>query len=506
MPLSGTLPPVLSADAAEPRGEDISSDLAHPASGSGMARRAAFNSARLGGALLVSWVLALAGRLLIPNQLGRDRFGELTFVESVSAIVMSVVGFGVGSYIQREVTIRREHAAEFAHPLIRFRLMVGGVLSLSVGAVFWITSGSAIAGLALCFAVAQLAVLIGATTMTFLDAIQQAGAVSAASITTKLIWIALLVTGLLVKPALIVVPIALLVSEVFRTVWLQRTFLRYFTPDRDAPMSAAVDVVKKSTPYYVNTLNVVFMSYSVPIIVKSVAGVSANGLFSAAIVAQAIPLLFAPVLLSVFTPVLSKVRTISSELMWERVQVLIDHLAVPLVAIGVAGFGLSSVVVGLLFDDREFSGAASPFALLALAIPATYLTVILGLSFVADGKAWHNTRINIATMLLVVVGVIVAVGAGGGSPARQATVAAAVLAGGEWLTMALQLAGRPPGRLSRGTTIRLGLLGLATLAGALGHWTDLGPGLTVACVATAVIVGASEAARLLRFVRVLLGA
>ncbi len=105
----------------------------HPGEGltisSGLGRTALLNSARLSVALMLSWILSLAGRFLLPNVLGTEQFGQLAFIESVAVLSLSLMAFGAGDYIRKEVTTHPEHAQKFARPLRQVQLFVGIVLS-----------------------------------------------------------------------------------------------------------------------------------------------------------------------------------------------------------------------------------------------------------------------------------------------------------------------------------------------------------------------------------------
>ena len=60
----------------------------------------------------MSWIIALVGRFLIPRVLGAELFGELAFIDSVATLTLSVMAFGVGDYIQKELAHRPGHAAD----------------------------------------------------------------------------------------------------------------------------------------------------------------------------------------------------------------------------------------------------------------------------------------------------------------------------------------------------------------------------------------------------------
>ena len=198
-------------------------------------------------------------------------------------------------------------------------------------------------------------------------------------------------------------------------------------------------------------------------------------------------------------------RQQSSDALWRAVGQTIDILAVASVSIGLVLFALSEELIPRLFGV-EFEPAAPAFAILALSVPATYFTMIIGSAFVADERGWQNTRVNFYTMLLVVFGVIVwLVVAPMSLPGAAAEASALVIVVGEWITVVLLVWLRPFTGLTRRTTFRLALLlGVAGLAIAGRESNSVGLRYFAAGITALIAFG--ELPRLVRSGRTLLQA
>ncbi|MEM1332392.1 MAG: oligosaccharide flippase family protein [Actinomycetota bacterium] len=463
------------------------------------------NTAKLGGALVIAWMFALVGRFLLPRVLGPDRFGDLAVTESGVVLAMSLVAFGVGDHISKVVSNDRTAADTFARPIFLLQLGAGGVVTIIAAVVAGVVGGAEFAVLAATFGVAQVATVLGRTTADYLQAIHEAGAVSASSIVTKAIWLAVLLAGLGAGAELLALPLALVVSEVIRTAWLLREYRRRFGTPPAAPWSAARRVLRASIPHYITTLNVEVLSSSTRIIVGAMGGAVAAGLFASAAVASAVPMLLTPVLGWVAIPVLSNLRERNVEEMWTRVGSITDLLFVACVAPSIVMFAWSDQLMDLLFGaDFELGGPA--FAWLAATIPATYFTQLVGSAYVADHREWTNTKVNLWTMLLVVVGSIGAIWlAGGDEPAVAATWAAVVIAVGEWVTVVALIVLRPFPTLGRATVVRAAVLAAAVVAAAVDKLGDGDVTLRVVAAALAGIVALSDVRRVLAGLRSALG-
>lgn len=454
----------------------------HPSpatSGGGLGRTALLNSARLAGALLASWVLSLLGRFLLPRVLGTERFGELAFVEGVAVLAMSLTAFGVEGFIRREVTVDLDRARGFARPLQRIQIVAGIAISAALALAFAATSGPEQALVAGIFGLGQVAIVIGRVNAAYLQAAHDVRAASNSTVVTKTVWFALLLACFGAGVELLALPLAILVSELIRAVWLGHARRTAFGPPEPAPLRSGMTVIAASLPYYLNALNVMFLGYSVRVIVGVMGDADSVGLLATAELAVSVPMLLTPVLGWVAVPLFASLRARDPALMWHRVAELVGSLAVPVTAGCVLLFAFAEPLMSIGFGD-DFAGAAEAFGLLALSVPATYFTQIGGSALIADGSSWRNTKINLYTMLLVVALTI------GGLAVLQpddsvtiATIAAASLLIGEWVTVGLLVWShplhRPPRRVQWSMSVLVvGAVLLLVIGPAVGDPLSLG--------------------------------
>lgn len=479
--------------------------------GVGLGRRALLNAAQLGGSLLLTWTLSLVGRFLLPNLLGREEFGQLAFIEGIAVLTMAVMAFGVADYVRKEVSVDRRLGQRIIRPVRWIQILAGLVLTALFGLAMLATSGSEQALVAVAFGLAQMTIVLGQMDSAYLQAVHEVRAVSVSNIATKIVWFIVLIAILGAGAELLALPVALLVSETIRVVWLQRAVRKEFGVGESVPVRELRPVLYGSVPHFFNALNVLFLTYSIRIIVGLFSSKDAVGLLSTAELGVAVPLLLTPVLGWVSVPYLAALRgggpseddeepapvsEEDSQRMWTNVRQVVDLLTPGLVAVGIALFAVSDPVMELLFSE-DFATAGPAFAFLALAVPLTYFTQLVGGAFIADDRSWQNTKVNLYTMLFVVVGVTIALAIGDASAGEYATRAAAITAVGEALTVAALIVLRPFGRLRRATMVRVAVLTVAFVLASIDKVGDGSTTLIVAATAISVVVAVSDVPRLL---------
>ncbi len=479
-------------------------DVSMTADGEPLERRALLNSARLTAALLISWTLSLVGRFLLPRVLGTEQFGELAFIEGVAVLAMAATGFGVDGFILREVAIDNKRTRLFARPLRRIQYSAGVLTTAALAITFAVTSGREQAMIALVFGLGQMAIVLGRIDAAYLQAAHDVRAETSATIVTKAIWFALLIGCLGAGIELMALPIAVVVSEFVRASWLRRAMHQRYGQLRRGRLRNGVDVLVGALPYFINTLNVVFLGYSVRVIVGLLSSDEAVGLLATAEVAIAVPMLLTPIIGQISLPMLSSLASRSRRLMWRRASQIVDGISVPVTAGSVLLFALSDELMVLAFGD-EYADAGLAFGLLALAVPATYFTQIVGAALMAAGREWQNTRINLYTMLLVAVTTAVILSVLSDASAGTATAwAAATLLVGEYITVLALLWVQPLPPLRRSTSASLVVL-TVTAFGIAIIGRDINDPAWLALVSVAVLTALVTLPRALNDVLSILG-
>ena len=366
-------------------------------------RRVLSNSLALGSSLVVTFAVAASGQILVRRVLGADRFGVLSFIESISLLVACSFSLGVDSYIRREVAIRHAHALEFARPLAWLRVAMSLVVATVCAVGFAIATGSGERVLLVfVYVIAQGALAQGQTGQAYLHAVERVGGLTISSIATKFAWLGLLVAGLLGPSPLFAAPFALLISETFRSTWLHRLFVRHIGHPDASSRRATTRVVRAATPYYVDSINLSLTNNIIPAVLGLFAAGESHqevGFLTTAQLAMSAPMFAVPILIWVLNPLFARLRDESAERLWRLVPRVIDRMIVPTGIVAVATAGIAVWLVTTVFGE-DYRATALPLVMLSISMPLTYVAVALAGALVADGRAWSLTRVNLVVMVL----------------------------------------------------------------------------------------------------------
>ena len=132
------------------------------------------NSIALGITLAFTWMLSFVGQVALRRTLGTSSMGTVAFYESLAALAVTMIAFGVETHIRREVAIEPSRALEFAAPLVRLRLLLGtGLVVGFVVAAALSQDETEIVALAGITAASQVAVMLGTTGAAYMHAVQR---------------------------------------------------------------------------------------------------------------------------------------------------------------------------------------------------------------------------------------------------------------------------------------------------------------------------------------------
>lgn len=458
------------------------------------------NAASLAASLGLSWTIAFAGQVVLRRALSLDDFGVVSTIEATSLIVVSMLSLGVDTFVRKEVSNRPGLALEFARPLATARWAAAVALAAILGVAFWAASGELERGvLAAVFCLAQAAVILGQTSAAYLHAVHRVGGVSVSSIVTKALWFAALGAALLGPSPIFAAPIALLLSELFRNRWLGTLFHREIGRPQRAPLAAVGPVLRGSMPYYVDSVNLALTSYAIPALLGLLTSTDESGLFSTARQLMQVPMFYLPVLAWVLGPAFAQLRQHSSTLLWTRTQAVLESYVV----VAVAGACLLAPVIPTalrLVFGAKWVDATDATVAMAPGLAFTFVAVLLATALIADDRGWTVTKVNLWTMLGLVLSVVVPLASANfTTPGQAATIGALLLTGWEGLTAVvlwrLARIGWPSARV-------LALLALSCTAGTIVVAREIGaavPGglwiASIAALAGAVVVSVPDIVR-----------
>lgn len=147
------------------------------------------NGLQLGGSLLVTYVIAMGVRFLLPAHLGPERFGSFNWADSFSAVFFIATHLGLEMYIRKEVTRRPAHASDFFGTTLLIRVGLTGVLLAALAYIMAHDGHSPeVRQLVYVSALAQSLIMVNASMAALLHARGKVAGLSVSNIVTKLIW------------------------------------------------------------------------------------------------------------------------------------------------------------------------------------------------------------------------------------------------------------------------------------------------------------------------------
>lgn len=359
------------------------------------------NAATIGLSLAVTWVVALAVRILLPRALGPEAFGAVSFAEAVAATAFVLVGLGADTYIRQHVPVRPAHANEFVGGVLLVRvalglLVVGGVGGLMVA----LDRPAEVQVLVYLYCGGHLAASVNGSFAALLHARGTVGGLSASNVVGKLVWAAGVLGGLATGHALAAIGAAFLASEVLKLVLQLRLARRHLGLTFRADPLVTRAVLVASLPFYANAVaSSAATRIDVPILAAMIPDAREIGWYGAAWNLSSLALLVAPVIGWVVVPLLARAHARSPE-------ALATALARALEAVLVLGIPASLFLalgaeqwVAIMYGEA-FAPAVPALRLLAPVFVFTYVACVSGACLGVLGRGWTATAVNVVGLVV----------------------------------------------------------------------------------------------------------
>jgi O-antigen/teichoic acid export membrane protein len=358
------------------------------------------NALKLGVSLLGTWAVALGIKLVLPRYLGPSDFGVVNFAEAFAASWFVLTGFGIDTYVRKEIPVRVEHANDFFGSIYLLRLAVTVVLGAAMTVVLVATGRDGVMlRTVLCFAVGHLFFTSNNTYAAILHATGHIDGVAILNVAAKLVWGVGIVVGFWFGRYLEVVGIAFAASE-----GLKAGVLAYLTRQHVAlPItwrpSALKAVLEESLPFYLVALSSTLSNRLDVTLIEFLANKTEVGWYGAAANVASLALLLTPLIGWVLLPLSSRAAARGEDelvLVTRRSIELILSLAVPVSLL--LGLG-ADVVVAILFGDA-FTPAIPALRVLSCMFVLTYCAMSATTTLMRLERSWYVT-------LVTFVGVVV---------------------------------------------------------------------------------------------------
>jgi O-antigen/teichoic acid export membrane protein len=356
---------------------------------------------KLGASLLVTWSIAIAVKLEVPSHLGPLRNGQYAFADSFASMFFLFIGFGVDTYVMKEVSVRPKHASDIAGGLFALRALMAVVLLFVMAGVLWITRRPTEIIFTSCvYGLGYFIVANNGTFSAFLQATSYSGQVAIANVVSKVVWGIGLLTALHYNAPLAVLALALPVSDLLKTAIYVPATRRALGLRYRIDISAVRKAIAASAPYFVNALALGALGNLGMSVLEFIRKDPREvGWFAAVQNLSALCGLLTPLLQWVIMPLMSRAYARSKDEGSYLLRRCLEGLVIPIAPLTVLVSAGSAVLVHAAFGDK-FAPAATGLSILSLVFVMTYVDTTLAIALIITGRGWSVTLVSLGSVLV----------------------------------------------------------------------------------------------------------
>lgn len=359
------------------------------------------NGIKLATSLVLTWGVALIITFKLPKYLGPLFWGYYKYGFEYAATLAVFVGFGVDTYISREVAVRPQHASDFFGGVIAARTLA--IVPLFIYGWFHLGHKLPEERLAAClFGATQIFIIANQTFQQMLQAASQVGGLAVANVVAKILWGGGTFAAVSFHAPFWFLPLPMLASELLKAGFL-------YWASRDAldlriklDVAATRAVLRVSFPFFIanaavtlgSTIDVVVLRELVP------EGSEEVGWYSAAREIARLSALMSPVLSGVLVPMMSRAKHRSEDdffAILRRGLEGVSVISIPLTLLLALG---ADFIIGLALKDK-FLPAAASLKWLAPTFVLAYANVLLWISLMILDRSWTITIVSFVGLALL---------------------------------------------------------------------------------------------------------
>jgi lipopolysaccharide/colanic/teichoic acid biosynthesis glycosyltransferase/O-antigen/teichoic acid export membrane protein len=358
------------------------------------------NAVKLSLSLLATWGIGLVVRILMPRQLGPALYGTFQFADAFTSGLFILVGFGIDTYVRKEVATRREHASTFFGGLLVLQVVLGVVLV--IGAV----GGLALAGrpplvlrLVATLALMQIFVVQNTTQTAMLHAVGEVDGLSVLNIGSKLVWGGGVVFGLLTGGGVQAVATAGLVTEVLRLGGLTVLARRHLALRLSVDFRATLAAIAASMPFYLSSLSQALYGRMDVTLLSFLSNDTEVGWYGAAASIAGVSMLLSPIISWVLLPLSARAEARSAHdlaVLTRRSMSLVLAVAIPVTLLLALG---ADVIVRTLLGPA-FGPSVASLRVIAPVFVLTYVGMLSAGTLIGIGRGWAVTAVMLSGLVL----------------------------------------------------------------------------------------------------------
>ena len=357
--------------------DELQDELAG-ASMSDSARTVARNAGYLMSAQLITWLLALLLTLVLPRYLGPEGIGQLQLANSLWAIAGVFVGFGMSTYVIKEVARDPQRTGILYTQTLVSHLALYGLAWVVIGLYVWL-AGYRPETIAVIVVIgfSSLAGIVGQSAYAALNGLEKMKALSLADIIGKALTVAIAVPLLLLGYGVLTVA-AIIVFTASVTMLYQLNALVQVQPIVwRFDLQETLAMMRQSVSYLTTDAALIVYQQVDVIIISLFLNEVTIGWYGAAD-RLAGTLYFVPtVFITAVFPLMSRLHEQSPEKLRELIQRSFGLLMVISVPIGLGTFVLADNIAVLIYGP-EFVNTGPVLAWMGIVVLLTYQNILLG--------------------------------------------------------------------------------------------------------------------------------
>ena len=352
----------------------------------------------LGGSLLLTWSVALLVRLILPRTLGPDVFGSYNFADGLALTAFGFLNLGLDTYIQREISVRPEHASDFFGGITSIRAaLTFAVFGIMAAVLYARGSGPDVWGAAFLFGVAQSFTQTGNSLAAMLQASRRVRRLAIGNVGSKVLWGVGTLVGLALHGDLRVLALPMVLGEGTRVLVLFLQARKHLRLVVRLDVASTKRTLVESLPFYANGIALSIYAKIDVSIMAFLANDHEVGLYGAAANFSSLAMLVAPLIGWVLMPLLSRAAARSPEELTEMLRRSLEgvlSLAIPVSLF--MGVG-ADVWIRVAFGAR-FAASAPALAILSPMFILTYLAMLEATYLNLLGRGWTVTGVSLLGM------------------------------------------------------------------------------------------------------------
>lgn len=376
------------------------------------------NGIKLASSLLLTWGVALVITFKLPKYLGPLHLGFYKYGLDYATTLAVFIGFGVDTYISREVAVRPKHASDFFGGVMLVRTFA--LVPLFLFGWFHLSHKLPEERLAAAlFGLTQIFVVLNQTFQQTLQAASQVGGLAIANVVSKVLWGGGTLACVLFGAPFWTLPLPMLAAEGLKSAFLYYATREAIDLEIRLDMAATKTVLRVSFPFFIANMAVSLGATIDIVVLRELVPEDSQelGWYGAAAMIARLSALMSPVLSGVLVPMMSRAKHRSEEEFFAILRRGIEGvviIAMPLTLM--LALGADFIVVLPL--KAAFLPAARSLAWLAPMFVLSYANVLLWVALMILDRSWTLTIISfiglacLPTFILAIHPLVVGLGPG----------------------------------------------------------------------------------------------